>query len=101
MFIETLNKNYNQGEGFISPSHCVPFAAPGVITQAIKWMFDQKSPFYIKPHVDPELWSWIWKFRAACKKEVMLKSVPVLWQLGRTSAEFQVCLCFISGGYGL
>jgi D-amino-acid dehydrogenase len=35
--------------GIIVPSHFVPLAAPGVITKGIKWMFDAKSPFYIKP----------------------------------------------------
>jgi D-amino-acid dehydrogenase len=73
--------------GLISPSHCVPLAAPGVITHAIKWMFDRKSPFYIKPRIDLDLWSWMWRFRAACKEEVMLKSLPVLYQLGQSSAE--------------
>ena len=39
--------------GLIVPSHSVPLAAPGVVTQGLKWMFDPDSPFYIKPRLDP------------------------------------------------
>ncbi len=30
--------------GLIVPSHIIPLAAPGVITQGLKWMFNPKSP---------------------------------------------------------
>ena len=39
--------------GLIVPSHSVPFAQPGVVWQALRWMFDPESPFYIRPR--PEL----------------------------------------------
>ena len=35
--------------GMIVPSHFVPLASPGVISKGIKWMFDKRSPFYVKP----------------------------------------------------
>jgi len=83
--------------GLISPSHCIPLAAPGVITKAIKWMFDQESPFYIKPRMDLELWLWLWKFYRACKDNVVRKSMPVLWQLGESSAKLFEQLSNLSG----
>ena len=33
--------------GYLTPSHIVPMAAPGMISKGMKWMFNAKSPFYI------------------------------------------------------
>ena len=38
--------------GWISPSHGTPLPAPGVIRQALRWLFDPESPFYVKPRLD-------------------------------------------------
>lgn len=57
--------------GMIVPSHVIPMAAPGMITQGIKWMFDSKSPFYVRPRLSMELLSWGRKFyRSSTKKHV-------------------------------
>ncbi|MFA6086738.1 NAD(P)/FAD-dependent oxidoreductase [Mucilaginibacter sp.] len=48
--------------GMIVPSHFVPLAAPGMLHQGIRWMFNSKSPFYVKPSLNPELISWGMKF---------------------------------------
>ena len=44
--------------GYLTPSHIVPLAAPGMITKGLKWMFDSSSPFYIKPRLDLGLMNW-------------------------------------------
>ena len=44
--------------GMISPSHFTPLASPGIISQGIKWMFNAKSPFYIKPTLSWRLANW-------------------------------------------
>ena len=41
--------------GYISPSHFVPLASPGIISQGLKWMLSSTSPFYIKPRLDIDL----------------------------------------------
>jgi D-amino-acid dehydrogenase len=52
--------------GWISPSHGTPLAAPGVIRQALRWLLDPESPFYVKPRLDLELARWLFGFvRAA------------------------------------
>ncbi|GAA4322341.1 FAD-dependent oxidoreductase [Mucilaginibacter gynuensis] len=48
--------------GMIVPSHFIPLAAPGMLQQGIRWMFNSKSPFYVKPSLNPELISWGLKF---------------------------------------
>jgi len=48
--------------GMIVPSHFVPLASPGMISQGIRWMFSSKSPFYVKPSLNADLISWGLKF---------------------------------------
>jgi D-amino-acid dehydrogenase len=73
--------------GLIVPSHLIPLPAPGVLSQGLKWMLDGESPFYIKPRLDLDLLRWLWRFRGAAKTAPMRKSMPVLGDLGRTSAQ--------------
>jgi D-amino-acid dehydrogenase len=71
--------------GLVVPSHSVPLAEPGVISQGLKWMFDSRSPFYIKPRLDRELISWLWKFRRACSEQHVRRSMPILRDLSLES----------------
>lgn len=62
---DLINNCSSGNAGMIVPSHFVPLAAPGMIKKGIKWMFDSKSPFYVKPSLNPALISWglkFWKF---------------------------------------
>ncbi len=59
---DLLNNCSSGNAGMIVPSHFVPLAAPGMISKGIKWMFDSKSPFYVKPSLNPKLISWGLKF---------------------------------------
>jgi D-amino-acid dehydrogenase len=83
--------------GLIVPSHSIPLAAPGVITQGIKWMFDPASPFYIKPRLDREFLSWLWKFRGACSEANVSRALPVLSRLNTVSLELFDDLAAIEG----
>lgn len=73
--------------GLIVPSHVVPLAAPGVMSQGLRWMMSSKSPFYIRPRLSLDLLRWIWSFRAACSHKRMRASVPVLHQLLQQSLD--------------
>lgn len=67
-----LSDNCSYGNaGMITPSHFVPLAAPGMVEQGIRWMFNSKSPFYVKPSLNPELLGWGLKFlKSATRKHV-------------------------------
>jgi D-amino-acid dehydrogenase len=67
-----LSDNCSYGNaGMITPSHFVPLAAPGMVEQGIRWMFNSKSPFYVKPAFNTELFDWGLKFlKSATKKHV-------------------------------
>ncbi|MGD1972739.1 MAG: FAD-dependent oxidoreductase [Desulfobacterales bacterium] len=64
--------------GLVVPSYSMPLAAPGVISQGLKWMLNPESPFYIKPRLNIEFISWLWKFRGACNENNVRKGLPVL-----------------------
>ena len=55
--------------GWISPSHGMPLPAPGVIRQALRWLFDPESPFYVKPRLNLELVRWLLGFARAATSE--------------------------------
>jgi D-amino-acid dehydrogenase len=44
--------------GFISPSHFVPLASPGIVAKGLRWMLSPESPFYIKPRLNTSLIKW-------------------------------------------
>lgn len=67
-----LSDNCSYGNaGMITPSHFVPLASPGMVEQGIRWMFNSKSPFYVKPSLNGELIGWGLKFlKSATRKHV-------------------------------
>jgi D-amino-acid dehydrogenase len=96
-----LSDNCSYGNaGMITPSHFVPLAAPGMVEKGIRWMFNSKSPFYVKPSLDAELIGWGLKFlKSATKHHVdrsagALRDISVLskklyWEFERdTQLEF-------------
>lgn len=65
--------------GMVVPSHFVPLAAPGMVAQGIRWMFNSRSPFYVKPSLSPGLINWGWKFvKSATAKHVEDSAIPLL-----------------------
>ncbi|MEM8906696.1 MAG: FAD-dependent oxidoreductase [Bacteroidota bacterium] len=73
--------------GMIVPSHFIPLAAPGMIQQGIKWMFDPESPFYIRPRLNLDLFSWAWQFYRAANEKQVKKAMPVLRDLSLLSKQ--------------
>lgn len=45
--------------GWITPSLSMPVPAPGMVGQALRWMFRSDSPLYIKPTLDPRRIRWL------------------------------------------
>ncbi len=73
--------------GMIVPSHFVPLAAPGMVALGLKWMFDGESPFWVRPRLDPALFSWGWKFWRASTAAHVERCTPVLRDLNLRSRE--------------
>ncbi len=64
--------------GMVVPSHFVPLAAPGVIWQGLRWMFDPESPFSIRPRPSWELIIWGLRFYRASSPARVNRAMPVL-----------------------
>ncbi|MBX2842195.1 MAG: FAD-dependent oxidoreductase [Flammeovirgaceae bacterium] len=83
-----FNDNCSYGNaGMIVPSHFIPLAAPGVITQGLKWLFNSASPFQIKPQLNTNFFKWIWEFYKASNEKRVNKSIPILKELNLASLE--------------
>lgn len=67
--------------GYVSPSHLIPLASPGIINQGLKWMLDSKSPFYIKPRFNLDLLKWGLLFKKASTDQRVKAAIPVLYEL--------------------
>ena len=87
--------------GMITPSHFVPLAAPGMVALGLKWMFDPKSPFYIRPRLDADLAAWGWRFMRASTSAHVARAAPVLRDLNLASRELYVGLAAELPDFGL
>src|SRR5215471_18160066 len=52
--------------GTITPSHSMPLAMPGMITQALCWTFKTDAPFHVAWRFDPDLVAWLMQFARRC-----------------------------------
>ncbi|MBT2160754.1 NAD(P)/FAD-dependent oxidoreductase [Zobellia barbeyronii] len=73
--------------GYITPSHIIPLASPGMIAKGIKMMFNSASPFYMKPRWDTEFFKWSWYFYKSSTKEKVAKAIPVIKDINVLSRE--------------
>ncbi len=71
--------------GYITPSHFVPLAAPGVVSQGLKWMLNASSPFYVQPRWDTDFFRWGMLFRRSSTAAHVRQSIPVLKELNLRS----------------
>lgn len=73
--------------GMIVPSHFVPLAAPGIVAQGIRWMFNSKSPFYVKPSLNLSLIDWGLKFIKSATQENVSKAGKPLTDINLLSKQ--------------
>ncbi len=62
--------------GYLTPSHIVPLAAPGMMAKGLKWMLNSSSPFYMKPRLDPNFLGWCWQFYRASTPARVKAAMP-------------------------
>ncbi|MBS1496476.1 MAG: FAD-dependent oxidoreductase [Bacteroidetes bacterium] len=64
--------------GYLSPSHFVPLASPGIIAEGVKHMLSSSSPFYIKPRLNLDLLKWGYHFFKSSNTATVKKHAPHL-----------------------
>lgn len=73
--------------GYITPSHIIPLASPGMITKGIKYMFNSSSPFYMKPRLDKDFIKWAWYFKKSSTKANVQRAMPIIRDINLLSRE--------------
>jgi D-amino-acid dehydrogenase len=76
--------------GYISPSHFIPLASPGIVAQGLKWMLSKSSPFYIKPRLNMDLLRWGWKFYSHSTEKVVKQNAPQLNNILQLSRSLMI-----------
>lgn len=67
--------------GFLSPSHFIPLASPGIIAEGLKHMMSSTSPFYMKPRANLHFLQWALKFYKNSSQKIVDKNAPFLSDL--------------------
>jgi D-amino-acid dehydrogenase len=83
--------------GYISPSHIVPLASPGIVARAIRWMGDPESPFWVRPRLDPALIAWGIRFWRASRPARARAAEPILGALNMQSRALYEALAEACG----
>ena len=52
--------------GVIAPGYVTPWAAPGMPTKILKYLFKPASPLIFRPTLDPAQWRWIAQWLREC-----------------------------------
>jgi D-amino-acid dehydrogenase len=86
---ETNNCSFGNA-GYISPSHFIPLASPGIVAQGLKWMLSSTSPFYIKPRLDMSLIKWGLAFWGKANEKTVRKNAPHLNNILQYSRQLTI-----------
>lgn len=73
--------------GYITPSHFISLAAPGMITKGLKWMFNPASPLYIKPRLNADFLKWAWAFKKSATASKVEKAIKPLKDINLLSRD--------------
>ena len=73
--------------GYLTPSHIIPLASPGMMAKGLKWMFNSSSPFYLKPRWDWDFFRWAWYFHRSATPEKVARAIPLIAEINVLSKE--------------
>lgn len=76
--------------GYVSPSHFIPLATPGIVAQGIRWMLSSTSPFYIKPRFNFDLLRWLLAFYKKANAANVKHGAPHLNNILQMSRELTI-----------
>ena len=73
--------------GQIAANHCEPWAKPGVMVQAIKWLGRKDAPLLYHLRLDPALWAWSLRFMANATEPRFWANVAVILRMALYSRD--------------
>ena len=79
--------------GYICPSHIPPLTEPGAFKVALKSLLNRRSPFRVKPTVNPSLIYWMMQFALRCNsRQVLCAGSHLQTILDSSMAEYRSLL---------
>lgn len=72
--------------GWVSPA-MGPVPGPGLIGTSLKWMLNPESPLYIRPRLNKNFISWLYRFWRACNTKAYDAGVVATGELGRGTMD--------------
>ncbi len=78
--------------GYLTPSHIIPLASPGMMAKGLKWMFNSGSPFYMKPRLDPDFIKWAWAFNRSSTIANVEKAIPLIKDINLLSKDLYTAM---------
>ncbi len=85
--------------GYVSPSHFIPLASPGIVAKGLRWMLSSSSPFYIKPRLNADLIRWCLLFWKNANETTMKRNIPPLNNILHLSRELTSQLKYDLGNH--
>jgi D-amino-acid dehydrogenase len=73
--------------GLLAVSHSLPLASPGVVSQALRWLWRPNSPLKIGFPPSRELLRWLWQFCRASSSALYVERATTLTRLCLESIE--------------
>src|SRR5690606_41665684 len=73
--------------GWITPCFALPLPMPGMLFQALGWLFDPESPLYIKPEPSRLLAGWMARFLLSMNRRTARPSVAALTESSKFSLD--------------
>ena len=67
--------------GHLVPSHCIPFAAPGMVQSGLRSLYKRDGAFAISPNALPHLLPWLVRFAASTSTANVDRCAPALTSL--------------------
>src|SRR5262249_39837142 len=73
--------------GWVTPGLSNPLPAPGVTSQALRWMLRPDSPFLLRPRLDAGFAVWLWRFWRSCGRERYVAGMRAMLGLNARTLE--------------
>ena len=81
---EAVGAGASQGNaGWVFPALAGPVPAPGVVSQALRWLGRPTSPLYLAPRPDPALLGWLLRFARHCTAQQFRAGLEATAELAR------------------
>ena len=83
--------------GGICPGFAGPWAAPGMPTNVVRWLFARHAPLVLRPSLDPHQWRWLIRFLRNCRAERFARNKARMQRIAHYSKACLKELCEETG----